>query len=123
VAHKYETVEQYVSAQPQPVCDVGHVLLGLIADGLPEAKAGMWHGHPTWKLDGRPVCLVKAYTRHVTLGFFRGIAFEDPSGRLRPGGGAGQMASVKLRSVEEVDPELVAGWLRQARALEAPASA
>lgn len=114
--HKYETVEQYVSAQPQPLCDVGHTLLELIAAGLPGADATLWHGHPTWKLGREPVCLLKAYTRHLTLGFWRGAAFDDPGGRLRPSG-VQPMASVKLRAVEDVDPERLADWLRQAREL------
>jgi hypothetical protein len=114
--HKYETVEQYVSAQPQPLCDVGHTLLGLLDAGLPGADATLWHGHPTWKLGDAPVCLLKAYTRHLTLGFWHGAAFSDPSGRLRPSG-AREMASVKLRSVTDIDPERFGDWLRQARGL------
>lgn len=114
--HRYETVEQYVSAQPQPLCDIGHRLLELIDAGLPGAEATLWHGHPTWKLGAAPVCLLKAYTRHMTLGFWHGTALSDPSGRLRPSG-ARQMASVKLRRLADVDPERFGGWLRQAHEL------
>ncbi len=115
--HRYQTVEAYLSAQPQPLCDVGHALASLIGAELPGADASLWHGHPTWKLSKAPVCLVKAYTRHVTFGLWRGATLTDPSDRLVPTG-AQTMASVKLRAVDEIDPGLFADWLRQAGALE-----
>ena len=37
--HEFETVEQYISAQPQPPCDIGHALAWLIAGELPGAEA------------------------------------------------------------------------------------
>ncbi len=120
--HKFETLEQYISARPQPLCDIGHALAGLIAEALPDADATLWHGHPTWKLGRAPVCLVKAYTRHLTLGFWRGTGITDASGRLVPGG-AQTMAAVKLRAVEEIDAEQFGDWMRQAGALERAASA
>lgn len=115
--HRYQTVAEYISAQPQPVCDIGHVVAGIVDEELPDATASLWHGHPTWRHGRAPVAQVKAYTRHVTLGVWRGAAVEDPSGRLVAGGGE-QMASVKLRTLDDVDPELFAGWLRQAAELE-----
>ncbi len=115
--HRFRTVEEYLSAQPQPLCDVGLAVAALADAALPDATAGLWHGHPTWRVGKVPVCLVKAYTRHVTFGLWRGSQVEDPSGRLVPSG-AQQMAAVKLRSLEEIDPERFADWLRQARAAE-----
>jgi hypothetical protein len=115
--HRFKSVEEYLSAQPQPVCDIGHALAVLVGEALPEARPSLWHGHPTWKLGKAPAVLVKAYTRHVTLALWRGSQVTDPSGRLVPSG-AQQMAAVKLRAVDEVDPELFADWLRQARDAE-----
>lgn len=114
--HKYQTTDEYLSSLPQPLCDVGHGLASLITTALPDADATLWHGHPTWKLAKAPVCLVKAYTRHVTFGLWRGTEISDPSGRLVPGG-AQTMAAVKLRAVEDIDAELFTGWLRRAGAL------
>ena len=112
--YKYLTVEEYLADRQQPLRSTGEALRLLIADGLPGAEATLWHGHPTWKLGGTPVCLVKAYTRHLTLAFWRGARFADPSGRLVLSG-AQEMAGVKLRTPEEVDPEVISGWLVQAR--------
>ena len=111
--HRYATVEEYVSAQPQPLCDIGLALLPVLGGALAGAEPSLWHGHPTWRVGGRPVCAVKAYTRHVSFELWGGDAVEDPSGRLRPVDGGGR-AFVKLRTLEDVDPELFVGWLRGA---------
>lgn len=115
--HRFQTVEGYLSSQPQPLCDVGLALAVLIDAELPDAHTGLWHGHPTWRIGRAPVCLVKAYTRHVTFGLWRGAEIDDPGGRL-VSAGAQTMASVKLRTVVEIDADLFSGWLRQAHALE-----
>jgi hypothetical protein len=48
--------------------------------------------------------------RHATV-----ASIEDPSGRLESSGSV--MAHVKLRAPADVDDELFANWLRQARRL------
>ena len=114
--HRFRTIEEYVSALPQPLCDVGHAVLPVVAAELPEATGALWHGHPTWRVGKQPVCQLKAYTRHLTFALWGGTAVEDPSGRLKPADGQ-ELATVKLRAVEDVDPELFASWLRQVRTL------
>lgn len=113
---KYLTVEEYLADRQQPLRDTGEALRLAVEAALPEADATLWHGHPTWKLGRAPVCLAKAYTRHLTFGLWQGARIEDPSGRL-VASGAQEMASVKLRVPEDVDVALVSDWLRQARGL------
>lgn len=102
--HRFRTVEEYLSAQPQPVCDIGLVVAGIVDDGLPGAEAGLWGGHPTWRLGKDPVASVKAFTRHVTF------VLEDGQPPL------------KLRSLDDVDPDVFEDRLaafREARTLGA----
>ncbi|GAA3780633.1 DUF1801 domain-containing protein [Streptomyces phyllanthi] len=100
---------------------VGEKTRRVIDSTLPEATGAVWHGHPTWSLGEKPgqtpVCLLKAYKSYVTFGLWRGQDVTDSSGRLVPG--ARRMASVKLRTVDDVDPALFTDWLRGALALEA----
>jgi hypothetical protein len=114
------SVADYIAALPASQREIAAKLLPLIAEVLPGTDA-VWHGHPVWSLGPAPgkspVCLVKAYPKHVTFGFWRGQDIKDSSGRLEPG--ARQMASVKLRSTTDIDPGLFTDWLNQARALEA----
>jgi hypothetical protein len=114
------SVADYVAALPAGQREIASTLLPLIAEVLPGTDA-VWHGHPVWSLGPAPgkspVCLIKAYPRHVTFGFWKGQDITDPSGRLESG--SRRMASVKLRSTQDIDPALFTGWLHQARALEA----
>jgi hypothetical protein len=111
------TVQDYVATLPESQREITGKLLPLIEQVLPGAGA-VWHGHPVWSLGPTPgkspVCLVKAYPRHVTFGFWRGQALG--ADRLEPG--AREMASVKLRSVADIDTEVFIDWLRRARDLE-----
>ncbi|MBP2325092.1 hypothetical protein JOF56_005477 [Kibdelosporangium banguiense] len=114
------TVSDYVAALPAAQREIASKLLPLINEVLPGTDA-VWHGHPVWSLGPTPgkspVCLIKAYPRHVTFGFWKGQEITDPSGRLEPG--AREMASVKLGAIDDIDAELFTDWLRQARAIEA----
>ena len=56
-----------------------------------------------------------ATPKHLTFGFWRGASIKDQSGRLGTSGLG--MAHAKLRGVEEVDAELFADWVQQARKL------
>ncbi|MGY0003925.1 DUF1801 domain-containing protein [Micromonospora sp. I033] len=115
-----DPVTTYLTGLDALLRETGENLRSVIEAALPEATGAMWHGHPVWGLGDRPgkapVCLVKAYPAHVTFGLWRGQDVADGSGRLVPG--ARRMSSVKLRTVDEIDPELFTGWLRAAYALE-----
>ncbi|MDZ5445488.1 DUF1801 domain-containing protein [Micromonospora sp. 4G57] len=114
------TVTDYLTGLDAPQREIGEKLRPVIDAALPDATGAMWHGHPTWSLGERPgqrpVCLLKAYPSYVTFGLWRGREVADPSGRLTLA--ARQMAAVKLRTVDEVDPALFADWLRRAYELE-----
>jgi hypothetical protein len=81
------------------------------------APAVMW-GHPTWSVGGDPVCYVRATADAVLFGFWNGGTLDDPSGRMQAHGSI--MGHATLRSPADVDQELFADWLRQARELARP---
>lgn len=110
------TVDEYVEALPAELRAVARAARAAIDAGLPEAVCAIRWAHPTWSLGKRPVCYLKAASAHVTFGLWRGASLDDPSGRLETGGRI--MAHVKLRAAEDVDRDLFASWLAQARALE-----
>lgn len=114
-------IDTYLSGLDAALREIGEQARPVIDAALPDAGSAMWHGHPVWGLGEvpgrRPICLLKAYTSYVTFGLWRGQEITDRSGRLEPG--ARQMASVKLRSLADIDAALFADWLCQARALEA----
>jgi hypothetical protein len=109
-------VADYVAALEPPVLTVAERLVALVGSELPGAEGALWHGHPVWRVGGEPAVLVKAYSKHVTLGFWRGRLI-DGGGGLTPSGGQ-EMASVKVTAEP---PAEAAAWLRQVPALH-PAS-
>ncbi len=108
---KIDTIDGYLETLPDPLQQIGQQLRSLLDEALRGATGSMWHGHPVWKTGPTPVAGFKAYPSYVTLLLWRGQEVSDNSGRLAAG--SGTMASVKLRTVNELDPALVADWLRQ----------
>lgn len=109
------TVEAYVAALPDPLREVAAAARAVVDEHLDDATAAIRWAHPTWSVGREPVCCLKAASRHVTFGFWRGASIRDPSGRLETSGSV--TAHAKLRAPEDADAELFADWLRQARAL------
>jgi hypothetical protein len=95
--------------QDQAICDL---LAREIEDGLPEAENKVWHGHPVWFLDGNPVVGYSKLKDCVRLLFWSGQSFET-DGLEREG--SFKAAEARYTSVEQVDPQLVRAWLREAR--------
>jgi hypothetical protein len=67
----------------------------------------------TEKVIADGVCNVTAWTRHVTLGFVRGIDLDDPAGLLQGTGKA--MRHVRLHSLDDLGRREIRALLRQAR--------
>ncbi|GAA2396290.1 hypothetical protein Cme02nite_65060 [Catellatospora methionotrophica] len=113
-------ITDYLAGLDHPLRDVAAAMRPVIESALPGTTGVLYHGHPVWGLGEhpgrRPVCLLKAYPAYVTFGLWRGQDVTDPSGRLTPG--ARRMASVKLATADDIDPDLFTGWLRAALDLE-----
>ncbi|PPK69674.1 DUF1801 domain-containing protein [Actinokineospora auranticolor] len=116
------TVAEYVANVPTTLRPLTESLVGAIDATFP-TPAAMWHGHPVWSLGETPgktpVCFVKAYTKHVTLGFWKGQSLTDPT-ELLAGSGSQQMASMKLDETTVLDPPQLRSWVEEARSLETP---
>ena len=67
----------------------------------------------TEKVIADGVCLVTAWTRHVTLAFTRGSDLDDPAGLLQGAGKA--MRHVRLVSLEDLGRPEIRALLRRAR--------
>jgi len=117
---KSVTIEEYVDGVTGTLREIVDKLTPIIDAELPGANRAVWHTAPTWSLGAAPgkapVCFVKAHTAYVTLAFWRGQAISDPSGLLEPASRG--MSHAKFRAVSDVDVELVADWIRQAKELE-----
>jgi hypothetical protein len=113
---KYATVDDYIAALPPQLADVARQTRAAIDANLEGAESAIKWAHPTWSLGKKPVCYLKAASKHLTFGFWHGASIDDPSGRLETSGEV--MAHVKLREPHDVDSQLFAAWLAQAREIE-----
>jgi hypothetical protein len=113
---KHATVDDYIAAIPEPLRGVAERARRVIDANLDGADSAIRWAHPTWSLGKTPVCYLKAASKHITFGFWRGASISDASGRLESSGEV--MAHVKLRNVGDIDRILFAEWLEQARSIE-----
>jgi hypothetical protein len=88
----------------------------VIDENLDGADSAIRWAHPTWSFGKKPVCYLKAASKHITFGFWHGASIDDPTGRLETSGEV--MAHTKLRTKEDIDRALFADWLQQARVIE-----
>ena len=61
--------------------------------------------------DGRHKVYIHAADDHVQLGFYAGSTLDDPEGVLE--GSGKYVRHVKVRSGKDVDPDVLAGLIRQ----------
>jgi uncharacterized protein YdhG (YjbR/CyaY superfamily) len=64
---KFDTVEAYVAAQPAPVQEILNELRRRVADAVPSATETISYDIPTFKLDGKPLIHVGAWTKHIAV--------------------------------------------------------
>ncbi len=92
---------------------LAEVLRRLILEAGPVEETVKW-GFPTYVKDGN-VCSINDHEDYLRLQFFRGSALTDSDGLLE-GTGKG-MRHLKVRSKEDVQPEVIQAWVREAIAL------
>jgi hypothetical protein len=112
---RYATIDAYIDALEPALGDVAREARGIIDAALPDAAAAIKWAHPTWSLGTQPVCYLRRASAHITFGFWHGASIDDPSGRLQTSGQV--MAHAKLRTRDDIDPDLFDAWMAQARAL------
>jgi hypothetical protein len=86
-----------------------------IARGLPEAENRIWHAHPVWFLGGNPIVGYSKLKNCVRLLFWSGQSFET-DGLTKEG--SFKAADARYTSVEDVDSERLARWLRASRDIQ-----
>ena len=115
---RHTTVDDYFNALPEQLWPVAVAARAAIDAAFPGPSCAIRWAHPTWSVGKLPICYLEGASRHLTLGFWKGASLPDPGVRLETSGHV--MAHVKLRAVDDVDPELFAWWIRQAIELEQP---
>jgi hypothetical protein len=108
------TITRYSAALSPGLKAICRVLQAQIDEHLPRATSKIWHAMPVWFVGESPVLGFKASTKHVTLLFWNGQAFEDsllvPAGKYKA-------AQIKYMDASEIDEKKLRHWLRKAGTL------
>jgi hypothetical protein len=105
-----KTIDAYIAKHPDWRGDVLRALHALVLETAPGATAGIKWAQPVYEWNG-PLIFVKAASRHVTFGFWRGAELADPDGLLD--GDGERMRHIKLKSLDLPRSQLQA-WVREA---------
>lgn len=106
-----KTVDGYIAGLEGWKADVVSRVRRIVLDAAPEAKESIKWAQPVYEING-PFCYVKAFKDSVNFGFWRGVDLNDPEGVLQ--GSGAKMRHIKLASIDDVDEELFAEFVRQA---------
>jgi hypothetical protein len=113
------TVDAYISGLPPALAETAAAVRALCDRHLDSATCAVMWGGPTWFVSGDPVCYLRATDGgELLFGFWNGGSLGDTSGRMKAHGSI--MGHAVLTGPADVDADLFAAWLREARAMARP---
>jgi len=109
------TIDDYIAGLPPDLGEAAERTRAVIDRHLAGATSAVLWGHPTWSVDGDPVCYLRATAGELLFGFWNAGSLDDPSGRLTAHGSI--MGHAVVAGPADVDEALFASWLEEARGL------
>ena len=107
-----KTIDEYIAGLGDDWrAEVVGELRRVVDTAAPEAKPSIKWAQPVWESNG-PFAYVKAFSKAVNIGFWRGAQLDDPGGVLE--GDGDRMKHVTLREGDAVPSNELAGFVRQA---------
>src|SRR5579859_1653973 len=110
-----EPVFAYIASLPQPQRGIAERIDALAAKTLPDLKRAVKWGMAYYGVDGGWCFSSGAFVGHVKLMFIRGTEIK-PEPPVTPIGMGKSTRGVELKSVNELDEQQVASWMKQAAA-------
>jgi hypothetical protein len=113
------SVDDYIAALPSALAQPAAAIRALCDRELGGGSCAVMWGGPTWFVTGDPVCYLRATDAgELLFGFWNGGSLDDPSGRMKAHGSI--MGHAVVTGPEDVDADLFAAWLREARTMVRP---
>ena len=106
-----KTVDEYIAAFDDWRTDAMRRLREVVKEGAPHSAVGIKWAQPVWEWNG-PMIWMKAYPKHVDIGFWRGTEMDDPKKVLT--GDGERMRHIKITSVEEIPADALRELVKQA---------
>jgi hypothetical protein len=111
-----EPVFAYIATMPQPQRGIAERIDALAARTLPDLQRAVKWGMAYYGVGGGWCFSSGAFVGHVKLMFIRGTELE-PQPPVTPVGMGKATRGVELASVDDLDEQLVASWMKQAAAM------
>ena len=106
-----KTVDEYIAAFDDWRTDAMKRLREVVKEGAPHSAVGIKWAQPVWEWNG-PMIWMKAYPKHVDIGFWRGTEMDDPKKVLT--GDGERMRHIKVTSVDDIPTDALRELVRQA---------
>ncbi len=106
----------YLASLPQPQRDIAERVDALAARTLPGLRRAVKWGMAYYGVDGGWCFSSGAFVGHVKLMFIRGTEL-NPEPPVTPVGMGRSTRGVELTSVEDLDDDLAARWMKQAASM------
>lgn len=106
-----KTVDEYIAAFDDWRTDAMKRLREVVKEGAPHSAVGIKWAQPVWEWNG-PMIWMKAYPKHVDIGFWRGTEMDDPKKVLT--GDGERMRHIKVTSVDDIPTDALRELVKQA---------
>lgn len=106
-----KTVDEYIAAFDDWRTDAMKRLREVVKEGAPHSAVGIKWAQPVWEWNG-PMIWMKAYPKHVDIGFWRGTEMDDPKKVLT--GDGERMRHIKVTSVDDIPADALRELVKQA---------
>lgn len=106
-----KTVDEYIAAFDDWRTDAMKRLREVVKEGAPHSAVGIKWAQPVWEWNG-PMIWMKAYPKHVDIGFWRGTEMDDPKKVLT--GDGERMRHIKITSVDDIPTDALRELVKQA---------
>jgi hypothetical protein len=106
-----KTVDEYIAAFDDWRTDAMKRLREIVKEGAPHSAVGIKWAQPVWEWNG-PMIWMKAYPKHVDIGFWRGTELDDPKKVLT--GDGERMRHIKITSVDDIPADALREMVKEA---------
>jgi hypothetical protein len=106
-----KTVDEYIAAFDDWRTDAMKRLREVVKEGAPHSAVAIKWAQPVWEWNG-PMIWMKAYPKHVDIGFWRGTEMDDPKKVLT--GDGEKMRHIKITSVDDIPADALRDLVKQA---------
>jgi len=108
------TVDGYIAQLENRQAEIVSEVRKIILTAVPEADEAIKWAQPVYSLNG-PFAYIKAFKNSVNFGFWRGVDINDPGGLFE--GSGEKMRHVRLTSMDDIDQQVFADFVKQAVSL------